>query len=126
VVVDWVDQNDNEHAGGCRTTAVGRCGCRKVRPLVRGPRCRRAAAVTQRVTNDEAALRELISTITTLADGGEVTWAINLNGGGAALPIALLIAAEQRLLYILAAPSITPRAATAVPCDPANSTARST
>jgi hypothetical protein len=83
-------------------------------------------AVTRRVTERRGRAAELISTITTLADGGEVTWAINLNGGGAALPIALLIAAEQRLLYILAAPSITPRAATAVPRDPANSTARST
>ena len=38
--------------------------------------------------------------MTTLADGGEVTWAIDLNAGGAALLITLLIAAEQRLLYI--------------------------
>ena len=56
--------------------------------------------LSQRVTNDEAALLELITTVTTLADGGEVTWAIDLNAGGAALLITLLIAAEQRLLYI--------------------------
>jgi transposase len=45
-------------------------------------------------------LLELIHEVTTLADGGEVTWAIDLNHGGAALLITLLIAAEQRLLYI--------------------------
>ena len=54
----------------------------------------------RRVANDEAALLELIAAVTRLADGGEVTWAIDLNAGGAALLIALLIAAEQRLLYI--------------------------
>jgi transposase len=56
--------------------------------------------LSQRVTNDEAALLELISAVTTLADGGELTWAIDLNAGGAALLITLLIAAGQRLLYI--------------------------
>jgi len=58
----------------------------------------RQRLLSQRVINDEAALRELISPITTLGDGGEVTREINLDGGGAALLIALLIAAEQRLL----------------------------
>lgn len=53
-----------------------------------------------RVANDEAALVELISTVTALAADGELTWAIDLNAGGAALLIALLIAAQQRLLYI--------------------------
>jgi transposase len=56
--------------------------------------------LSRRVANDEAALLELIATVTTLADGGEITWAIDLNAGGAALLITLLIAAEQRLLYI--------------------------
>ena len=55
---------------------------------------------SQRVANDETALLELIDAVRALADGGEVTWAIDLNAGGAALLIALLIAAEQRLLYI--------------------------
>ena len=98
---------------------AGECRAPHRRPN-RLPRARNR----QRVTNDEAVLRELISTITTLADGVEVTWAINLNGGGAALLIALLIAAEQRLLYILAAPSITPRAATAVMARPTPKTLR--
>jgi transposase len=56
--------------------------------------------LSQRVPNDEAELLELIKAVTTLADGGEVTWAIDLNHGGAALLIALLIAADQQLLYI--------------------------
>jgi transposase len=56
--------------------------------------------LSRRVANDEAALLELISAVMTLADGGEVTWAIDLNAGGAALLITLLIAADQRLLYI--------------------------
>jgi transposase len=56
--------------------------------------------LSRRVTNDEALLLELIDTVGTLADGGEVTWAIDLNHGGAGLLISVLIAAEQRLLYI--------------------------
>jgi transposase len=56
--------------------------------------------LSRRVANDEATLGELISAVTVLADGGEVTWAIDLAGGGGALLIALLLAASQRLLYI--------------------------
>jgi transposase len=55
---------------------------------------------SRRVANDEALLRELISAVTAQAQGGEVTWAIDLAGGGAALLITLLLAASQRLLYI--------------------------
>jgi transposase len=56
--------------------------------------------LSQRVANDETALLELVDVVRALADGGEVTWAIDLNAGGAALLITLLIASEQRLLYI--------------------------
>ncbi len=56
--------------------------------------------LSRRVANDEAVLLELIDTVTALADGGEVTWAIDLNHGGAALLITLLVTAEKRLLYI--------------------------
>src|SRR5277367_2526266 len=56
--------------------------------------------LSRRVANDEAVLGELIDAVITPADGGEVTWAIDLNHGGAALLISLLMAAEQRLLYI--------------------------
>jgi transposase len=55
---------------------------------------------SRRVTNDEATLVELITEVTALADDGELTWAIDLAGGGAALLITLLLAAVQRLLYI--------------------------
>lgn len=56
--------------------------------------------LSRRVANDEAVLLELINTVTAMADGGDITWAIDLNHGGAALLIALLITDEQRLLYI--------------------------
>jgi hypothetical protein len=59
-----------------------------------------ARVLSRRVANDEAKLGELIGAVTALADGGEVTWAIDLAGGGAALLITLLLAASQRLLYI--------------------------
>ncbi|EUA52288.1 transposase family protein [Mycobacterium xenopi 4042] len=74
--------------------------------------------LSRRVANDETALLELIDAVTAQADGGDVTWAIDLNAGGAALLITLLIAAEQRLLYIPAAPSTTPRPATAATAKP--------
>lgn len=56
--------------------------------------------LSRRVANDETVLLELVAAVITLADGGEVTWAVDLNSGGAALLIVLLVAAEQRLLYI--------------------------
>jgi transposase len=56
--------------------------------------------LSRRVANDEARLGELISAVTTLADGGDLTWAIDLAGGGAALLITLLMGDSQRLLYI--------------------------
>jgi transposase len=56
--------------------------------------------LSQRVANDEAVLVELIDEVMALADGGEVAWAIDLNGGGAALLITLLFGRDQRLLYI--------------------------
>jgi transposase len=56
--------------------------------------------LSQRIANDETALLELIGAVSALADGGEVTWAIDLNAGGAALLITLLLGHDQRLLYI--------------------------
>ncbi len=55
---------------------------------------------SRRVANDEAVLLEMISAVTALADGGELTWAIDLNRGGAALLISLLMTRDQRLLYL--------------------------
>ena len=59
-----------------------------------------ARVLSRRVANDEATLGELINAVTTLADGGDLTWAIDLAGGGAALLITLLLDASQRGLYI--------------------------
>jgi hypothetical protein len=56
--------------------------------------------LSRRVANDEATRGELINAVTTLADGGDLIWAIDLAGGGAALLITLLLDASQRLLYI--------------------------
>lgn len=54
--------------------------------------------LSRRVANDEPELLELISDVTALA--GEVTWAVDLPDGGAALLIGLLLDAGQELLYI--------------------------
>ncbi|KOG55752.1 hypothetical protein ADK75_10115 [Streptomyces virginiae] len=46
--------------------------------------------LSRRVANDEAALLQLIADVLALSGGEPVTWAIDLNAGGAALMIALL------------------------------------
>ncbi len=56
--------------------------------------------LSRRIANDEPALLDLIEAVTGLVDNAEVTWAIDLNHGGAALLIALLLGRDQRLLYI--------------------------
>jgi hypothetical protein len=56
--------------------------------------------LSRRVVNDESALIDLIRAIKELAGGGSVRWAIDLNSGGAALLITLLLAGDQDLLYI--------------------------
>jgi Transposase len=56
--------------------------------------------LSRRVGNDEVILRGLIGEVVALADGGELTWAIDLDQGGAALLITLLIDTSQQLLYI--------------------------
>ncbi|WP_405607659.1 IS110 family transposase [Streptomyces sp. NBC_00076] len=52
--------------------------------------------LSRRVANDETTLLELIGEILDLSEGEPVTWAIDLNAGGA----ALLIAHGQKVLYI--------------------------
>jgi transposase len=59
-----------------------------------------AVVLSRRVANDEAALLGLIADVLVIAEGAEVVWATDLNGGGAALVIALLAGHGQRLLYI--------------------------
>lgn len=56
--------------------------------------------LSRRVLNDEAVLQKLIADVGDLVAGGQITWAVDLNAGGAALLIALLVGAEQRLLYL--------------------------
>ncbi|WP_411152858.1 IS110 family transposase [Streptomyces sp. A30] len=56
--------------------------------------------LSRRVPNNEPELLELIRDVLELADGSPVTWAVDLNAGGAALLLALLASQGQRLLYI--------------------------
>lgn len=56
--------------------------------------------LSRRVVNDEAALLELIAAVLALAEGDPAIWATDLNSGGAALLIALLVERGQRVLYI--------------------------
>lgn len=59
-----------------------------------------AKVLSRRVPNDETELLQLLGDVLALADGDPVTWAVDLNAGGSALWIALLVNHEQRLLYI--------------------------
>ncbi|RKE04986.1 transposase [Streptomyces sp. TLI_171] len=54
--------------------------------------------LSRRVANDEPELLRLVADV--LALGEDVTWAIDLTDGGAALVIAILISHGQRVLYI--------------------------
>lgn len=56
--------------------------------------------VSRRVPNSEDELLQLFGDVLDLADGDPVTWAVDLNAGGAALWIALLVNHGQRLFYI--------------------------
>lgn len=56
--------------------------------------------LSRRVANDEAPLLELLGEVNERADGGPVTWAIDLNAGGAALLITILFNHGQRVLYL--------------------------
>ena len=56
--------------------------------------------LSQKISNDEPALLELIASVLKLGDGDEVIWATDLNHGGQALLIAILVAHGQNILYI--------------------------
>ncbi|WP_231941150.1 IS110 family transposase [Arthrobacter sp. U41] len=56
--------------------------------------------LSQKIPNDEPALLELITAVLKLGDGDEVIWATDLNHGGPALLIAILVAHGQNILYI--------------------------
>ncbi|MFG3399506.1 IS110 family RNA-guided transposase [Streptomyces parvus] len=56
--------------------------------------------LSRRVANDEPELLKLIGDVLDLADGREVTWAIDMTGGEPALLLALLVSHGQEVLYI--------------------------
>ncbi|WP_406210054.1 IS110 family transposase [Kitasatospora sp. NBC_01560] len=56
--------------------------------------------LSRRVPNSEAELLQLLGDVLELAKGDPVTWAVDLNSGGAALWIALLVSHGQQVLYI--------------------------
>jgi transposase len=56
--------------------------------------------LSRRVDNDETVLLELIAEVATIAAEREIVWTTDLNSGGAALLISLLVDHGQQLLYI--------------------------
>ncbi|ORI13545.1 IS110 family transposase [Rhodococcus sp. 1168] len=56
--------------------------------------------LSRRIVNDESTIEKLIDDVTALSDGSTATWATDLNSGGAALMLALLVAAKQVVFYI--------------------------
>ncbi|MFD0493578.1 IS110 family RNA-guided transposase [Streptomyces rhizosphaericus] len=56
--------------------------------------------LSRRVPNNEDELLQLLGDVLDLTDGDPVTWAVDLNAGGAALWIALLVNHGQRMFYI--------------------------
>lgn len=56
--------------------------------------------LSRRVANDEPELLKLMGDVLDLADGREVTWALDMTGGEPGLLIAVLVNHLQELLYI--------------------------
>ncbi len=56
--------------------------------------------LSRRIANDETSLLELIADVTQLAEGRAVTWAVDLNAGGVALLLALLVNHDQKVVYL--------------------------
>lgn len=56
--------------------------------------------LSKRIENDEDTLLALMSEVSDLAAGGSLTWATDLNAGGAALLLTLLTDHKQQVLYI--------------------------
>ncbi|MCQ4082695.1 IS110 family transposase [Streptomyces sp. RB6PN25] len=59
-----------------------------------------ATLLSRRVANDEPELLQLIGDVLDLADGDQVTWAMDMTGGEPGLLIALLVNHGQELVYI--------------------------
>nr|WP_136610466.1 IS110 family transposase [Sinomonas albida] len=56
--------------------------------------------LSRRIANDESELLALVADVLSAADGDEVLWATDLNQGGAALMISVLVDNGQPVLYI--------------------------
>lgn len=56
--------------------------------------------LSQRISNDEPALLQLLASVLELSAGDPVVWATDLNHGGPALLIALLVGHGQDIVYI--------------------------
>ncbi|MFM8351427.1 MAG: IS110 family transposase, partial [Actinomycetales bacterium] len=56
--------------------------------------------LSRKVANEETDLLEVIAAVLTLAKGRDVSWAVDLTDGGAALLIGLLAAHDQQLQYL--------------------------
>ena len=56
--------------------------------------------LSRRVANDEPELLQLMGDVLDIADGREVTWALDMTGGEPGLLIAVLVNHMQELLYI--------------------------
>lgn len=56
--------------------------------------------LSRRVANDEPELLKLIGDVLGLADGQQVTWAVDMTGGEPALLLALLVNHGQEVLYM--------------------------
>lgn len=56
--------------------------------------------LSRRVANDEPELLQLLGDVLGLADGDQVTWAMDMTGGEPGLLIALLVNHGQELLYV--------------------------
>jgi hypothetical protein len=56
--------------------------------------------LSRKVSNDEADLLRLIKDVAAIANSGRVQWALDLNAGGAALLITLLVEHQLDFVYI--------------------------
>jgi len=69
--------------------------------------------LSQKIPNDEPALLDLIANVLKLGEADDVVWATDLNHGGPALLIALLLAHSQTSSTSRAGSSTTPPSSTA-------------
>lgn len=56
--------------------------------------------LSKKIANDETEILNLIAEVCELTDDAQVTWATDMNGGGAALLISVLTAHSQQVIYL--------------------------